>query len=63
MDMSYFVVNEITIKGSRCGPFEPAIKLLNRGLVTLPDITLFELSDYEKAFASRTFKSGFRMEG
>ncbi len=60
LDMSYFVVNEITIKGSRCGPFEPALNLLNRGLVTLPQIELWDLCDYEKAFASRTFKSGFR---
>jgi threonine dehydrogenase-like Zn-dependent dehydrogenase len=60
LDMSYFVVNEITIKGSRCGPFEPALNLLNRGLVSLPDIELWDLSDYDKAFASRAFKSGFR---
>jgi len=60
LDMSYFVVNEITIKGSRCGPFEPALNLLNRGLVNLPEIELWDLSDYEKAFASKTFKSGFR---
>ena len=60
LDMSYFVVNEITIKGSRCGPFEPALNLLNRGLVNLPQIELWDLSDYDKAFASRAFKSGFR---
>ena len=60
LDMSYFVVNEITIKGSRCGPFEPALNLLNRGLVQLPEIELWDLSDYEQAFASRAFKSGFR---
>jgi threonine dehydrogenase-like Zn-dependent dehydrogenase len=60
LDMSYFVVNEITIKGSRCGPFEPALNLLNRGLVSLPDIELWDLSDYDKAFASRAFKSGFQ---
>jgi hypothetical protein len=58
--MSYFVLNEITIKGSRCGPFEPALNLLNRGLVSLPDIELWDLSDYDKAFASRAFKSGFQ---
>ena len=62
MDMSYFVVNEITIAGSRCGPFEPAIHLLNRGLVSLPEIELWNLSEYEQAFASRAFKTGFRME-
>ena len=60
LDLSYFVVNEITIKGSRCGPFEPALNLLNRGLVSLPEIQLWNLSDYEKAFASRAFKTGFK---
>lgn len=59
IDLSYFVVNEITITGSRCGPFEPALNLLQRGLVDLPEIALYELSDYEKAFASKAFKTGF----
>ncbi len=60
LDMSNFVVNEITIKGSRCGPFEPALLLLKRGLVTLPPIELFELKDYDKAFNSTAFKAGFK---
>lgn len=60
IDLSYFVVNEITITGSRCGPFEPALNLLNRGLVNLPEIALWELKDYEEAFSSRAFKTGFR---
>ena len=60
LDLSYFVVNEITIMGSRCGPFEPALQLLNKGLVNLPEIELWELKDFEKAFASRAFKSGFQ---
>lgn len=62
MDLSYFVVNEITIKGSRCGPFEPALNLLERGLVSLPEIELWSLADYKNAFASRAFKTGFRLE-
>ena len=60
VDMSYFVVNEITIMGSRCGPFEPALKLLNMGLVNLPPIELWDLKDYEKALASNAFKVGFK---
>ncbi|QHQ62410.1 alcohol dehydrogenase catalytic domain-containing protein [Anaerocolumna sedimenticola] len=60
IDMSYFVVNEITIKGSRCGPFEPALQLLKRGLITLPAIELYELKDYEQAFESKAFKAGFK---
>ncbi len=60
IDLSYFVVNEISIVGSRCGPFEPALNLLNRGLVNLPAIETWELSEYEKAFSSRAFKTGFK---
>ena len=59
IDLSYFVVNEITIMGSRCGPFPPALTLLNKGLVNLPPIELWKLNDYEKAFASRAVKVGF----
>lgn len=60
IDMSDFVVNEITIKGSRCGPFEPALQLLKLGLIEFPPIDLYELEDYEKAFESQKFKVGFR---
>lgn len=59
IDMSSFVVNEITLVGSRCGPFEPALQLLKRGLVTLPPIELYNLSEYETAFSSKAFKTGF----
>lgn len=61
LDMSYFVVNEIAVVGSRCGPFEPALNLLQKGLIALPPIELYELRDYEKAFASTAFKAGFRL--
>lgn len=62
LDLSYFVVNEITIMGSRCGPFLPALNLLEKGLVRLPEIALWDLKDYEEAFLWKGFKSGFRME-
>jgi threonine dehydrogenase-like Zn-dependent dehydrogenase len=61
IDMSDFVVNEITIKGSRCGPFEPALQLLKRSLIHFPSIDFYELKDYEKAFKSHAFKSGFKL--
>lgn len=59
LDMSMVAVNEITIVGSRCGPFKPALKLLLEGKVKLPPIELYDLMDFEKAFASRAFKAGF----
>jgi threonine dehydrogenase-like Zn-dependent dehydrogenase len=33
LDMSGLVVDEITLLGSRCGPFAPALRLLASGLV------------------------------
>ena len=59
IDMSYFAVNEVTLVGSRCGPFEPALKLLKEDKVSFPPVELYELKDFEKAFASSSFKAGF----
>jgi threonine dehydrogenase-like Zn-dependent dehydrogenase len=33
LPLSEYVVDEITVVGSRCGPFEPALRLLEAGLV------------------------------
>lgn len=60
VDMSMVVVNEISIIGSRCGPFEPALKMLKEGKITLPPIELYECCDFEQAFESRAFKAGIR---
>ena len=38
MDISSLVVDEISIVGSRCGPFEPAIRALLRGVVNVQDL-------------------------
>ncbi len=61
LDLSQIAVNEITVVGSRCGPFEPALKLLKEGRVRFPDVEWHELKDFEKAFASPAFKAGFRI--
>lgn len=43
-------VNEITVVGSRCGPFAPALKALAGGLDPTPLITAtFSLSDWKEA--------------
>jgi len=61
-NLSAVVVNELKLVGSRCGPFEPALRLLGRGLIQLPPIELFPLKEFESAFAYRGFKAGFRMD-
>ena len=58
LNMSMVAVNEISIVGSRCGPFEPALKMLKEGKITLPKIELYECRDFEKAFESKAFKAG-----
>jgi len=52
MDLSALVVDEVTLVGSRCGPFEPALRLLAAGLVDpLPMIDArFPLEDGTAAF-------------
>ena len=54
LDLSRLAVDEIQLIGARCGPFAPALRLLERGLVqTAPLITArFLLRDALKAFQS-----------
>jgi alcohol dehydrogenase len=53
VDMSALVVDEIALVGSRCGPFAPALRLLESGLVDpTPLISArYALTDGEAAFA------------
>lgn len=52
IDLNQVVINEFEVIGSRCGPFEPALSLLNKGLVkTQPMITeMVEFKDILKGF-------------
>lgn len=61
VDLSTIPVRELTVVGSRCGPFDKALEGLASGAVNLPEIELYDLKDYEKAFDSKSFKSGFRL--
>lgn len=53
LDMAPFVIDEITLLGSRCGPFSPALEALSRGTVDpVPLIAgRYPLSEAETAFA------------
>lgn len=61
VDLSQLVVREVTLKGSRCGPFEPALKMLKRGLINLPEPEYHDLCDFKAAFKSRAFKAAFKI--
>jgi alcohol dehydrogenase len=57
VDTAPVIVNEITLVGSRCGRFEPALDLLSRGLINVRDM----ISDREKlANAPRAFDKAAR---
>src|SRR2546427_17040 len=57
VDTAPVIVNEITLVGSRCGRFEPALDLLSRGLVNVQDM----ISGCEKlADAPRAFEQAAR---
>lgn len=53
LDMAPVIVNEITLVGSRCGRFEPALALLGRGAVHVDQMITdrYALSDAPRAFA------------
>jgi threonine dehydrogenase-like Zn-dependent dehydrogenase len=53
IDTAPLIVNEITLVGSRCGRFEPALKLLQAGKVNVDDMISAEypLADAPAAFA------------
>lgn len=59
LPLSLVAVNEVTIVGSRCGPFVPALEALASGRAQFPEITIFSPEEYEKAFSYTGFKAGF----
>ena len=52
LDASSIVVDEITLLGSRCGPFAPALRMLQRGELAVSDLVdaRYPLSDALEAF-------------
>jgi threonine dehydrogenase-like Zn-dependent dehydrogenase len=63
IDMSEVVVREITIIGSRCGSFQPALELLASDTINLPDLELYDPADFQAAFDSAVFKATFDFRG
>lgn len=52
-DLTSLVVDEISLVGSRCGPFPPALRLLQRGLVDVESLisAVYPLADGVEALA------------
>lgn len=63
INLSAFVVNEITVLGSRCGPFGPALNALSRKLVKPEPLVeaVYSLDEYEKAFQHASSKDALKV--
>ncbi len=63
VDMSLVAQKEITIQGSRCGPFDEAISYLEEGKIRVKELISghFELKEYEEAFEAEGIKNIFNI--
>ena len=54
---SLWVVKEVSLVGSRCGPLESALRLMEKGYVQLLPLLgkRYSLAEYENAFFNRTY--------
>lgn len=52
VDLTPAVINEVTVVGSRCGPFRPAIGALAAGRIQVGDLvdSVYPMGEYEEAF-------------
>ena len=52
LDFTSAIVNEITVIGSRCGVFKPAISALETGIISVDDLIekIYPLEEYQRAF-------------
>jgi threonine dehydrogenase-like Zn-dependent dehydrogenase len=63
LHMAPFVIDEITLLGSRCGPFDKALDLLRQGVVHVAPLlsARYPLEDAEKAFAHAIRKDSLKV--
>lgn len=56
VDLTSAIVNEVTFVGSRCGPFIPAIRALETGVVNVDDLiqTIYPLDKLDEALEAAT---------
>ena len=57
------VINEVSVIGSRCGQFEPALRLLSSGLVDPRHLIsgIFEIDDSLRAFEAANSSNVFKI--
>jgi threonine dehydrogenase-like Zn-dependent dehydrogenase len=62
-NFSSLVVDEVTLVGSRCGPFEPALRLMKTGLIDPRPLIqgVYEFEDGQKAFEQAARPGGLKI--
>ena len=57
------VINEVTVLGSRCGRFEPALRLMEQGLIDLTPLIsdIFSINKVEEAFRKSLEKDSLKV--
>ncbi len=63
VDMARVVVDEVTVVGSRCGPFEPALKALSQGSVRVDDLVAgrYPLSNGVEAMSAASERGALKV--
>jgi alcohol dehydrogenase len=63
VNLTMLVVDEISLIGSRCGPFAPALRLLKRGLVDVEALidAIYPLADGVAAFEHAGTKGALKV--
>lgn len=63
MDTAPIIVNEVTLVGSRCGRFEPALRLLAHGTIPVADLIVesFPLREAPRAFETAAQKGTLKV--
>lgn len=63
LDPTSLVVDEVTVVGSRCGPFAPALRLLERGMISTAQLveSIYPLEEGVEAFAHAARKGALKV--
>ncbi len=63
MDHTFLTINEITLTGSRCGPFAPALRVLHQGLIAVAPLidTIYPLSEGIAAITRASEKGALKV--
>jgi len=63
IDLAPIVINEITVVGSRCGPFKPALQALSDGSIDVKPLiaAVFPARDAEEAFRAAGKKESLKI--